>query len=179
MDDDHLARGAHLIAHELRKATDLLVMLAAVGIRDTSAEGWFDAVWLHERCLIGFLCVDRDGRRRPSDMKPSDFIGGPWALPADDLCRELRGRLPIIKKQMAHLAWDAVTDESMVSWSAVFVAHQIAYALGLVVADLDVSGSSHRILAEAHRCALDTLPAWDDRHPQTPVDPAPPRTAPS
>ena len=102
-------------------------------------------------------------------------MGHPWVLPDGDLDRQLRGRLPVINKQMAHLSWDRITDQNPTMWATTFLAHEITYALVVFVDDLQVSNSQeHLILTAAHKRVLAVLPKWADT-PQTPVTPAPPR----
>lgn len=177
MDNDELERAAHLIAHELGQVVDLAGLLAKVrSHRDAGAEGWIDALFVHERCLIGLLCGDYAGRWRPTDIKPSDYLGRDWVLPDEELDQQLRGRLPVINRMMAHLSWDQVTDETPIRWSGTFLAHEITYAVGLFIRALDKAGSSsHPILSAAHARAQESLPQWTGRDPQTPVNPAPPR----
>lgn len=100
------------------------------------------------RTLIGFLSGNHYGVFRADDIKANDFLDSPWYLDqADD--RELRGWLPVINKNLAHLSWEALDD--IVSVPATFLAHLTSWHMAAFAAEAERQTSEQ---SAAFRAAL-------------------------
>lgn len=129
--------GARHVIREWQTMAQLAAELAQVtGSRTLVDEALMEALLVHNRCLINFLCGNWKGRYQGNDMRPSDFLGYDWTPPDALFERRLRGRLGVINKQLAHLSWDRVTDQTPVFWSVVHMSHQTHVALKLFTAEL-------------------------------------------
>ncbi len=159
--DDDLIAAAHLIATEWTELAEIAGLLARFsGIRGAAEQAWMDAFFVHDRCLINFLCGGYKGRWQVDDIKPADFLGDLWTLEDEDLDRQLRGRLATINSKMAHLTWKNFTDDAPIIWNAGSLAHETHYAMGLFVAALEAAGRPGLgVLKQAQATAQTSLPA--------------------
>lgn len=99
------------------------------GIRTPEDNASLEALLVHVRCLINFLCGNYKGEWTVLDMKPADFIRSPWVLPDEEMDRRLRGRLTIINRTVAHLSWRRVTERGGVMWPTGLVTHEVHWSL--------------------------------------------------
>lgn len=132
-----------------------------------------EASLVHARCLIGFLSGDYKGRWHQDDMRPDDFLAQPWRLPdAED--RELRGYVPIINENLAHLSWRRL-DPEPVLLPITLLAHLVDWNMRLFVAECEAQQAS--LLAWFQATAGRTAAALPARRPwaATAVEPAPRR----
>ena len=110
-----------------------------------------EAVLLHNRCLINFVCGNSKGERDKNDIQPADFLGRDWWPEDEQLDRQLRGRLPMLNKHLAHLSWKRVTDSTPVLWSVILVSHQTHWGMKLFTAEAARVGSTQASIFEANR----------------------------
>ena len=179
----HLGRGgrdldaaAHHVGYEWLTLAEMTAELDQVpGTRTLTQTALLEALLIHARCLINFVCGDRDGRHHKDDIIPADFLGYEW-WPADqELDRTLRGRLPMINKHLAHVSWDRVTDGSTLIWSVVLVSHQTHWAMKLFTAEAQLAASSQAPLFQDVLTAADAVMPALGRRGETPPLLAPPR----
>ncbi len=112
VDHDDLLRGVGHVQYEWTQMAGCAARLELVdGIRTPDENATLEALFVHARCLINFLCGNYRGGWMQEDMKPADFLRAPWVLPDDEMDRRLRGRLTVINRSLAHLCWRRVTND--------------------------------------------------------------------
>ncbi|MGH9151835.1 MAG: hypothetical protein ACRD03_05465 [Acidimicrobiales bacterium] len=136
-----------------------------------------EALLVHARCLINFLCGNYKGEWLPSDMRPADFVRTAWVLPDDEMDRRLRGRLPVINESLAHLSWKRVTNTQGVIWPTGLVAHEVHWSMHKFVDAVRAMNTSSAALwsvaaAEADRWMPPRRTNWAELRG---FEPAPPR----
>ena len=153
------------------------------GVRTPAEQAAFDACFVHIRCLINFLCGDYKAHRSGNDITPSDFLGRDWwPDDAEDLDRNLRGRLRVINREVLHLSWGRVDATEFIWWSMVFLVRLTHHSMCLFLGELEREAELHEgvgsclpVLYDAQASVEVLLPAWDPSMPQTAVELAPPR----
>jgi hypothetical protein len=140
-----LEQAASHVAYEWTSLAGMAVELAKIqGARTLIQNALLEAFLVHDRCLINFLCGGYTGARDPKDLQPKDLLGREWWPPDEEFDRRLRGRLPVINQNLAHLSWQRVRSEEPVSWQALFIAHETSWGMGLFVDEVVSSGGPCR-----------------------------------
>lgn len=153
-----LHRGVSHVEYEWTQMAGCAARLAPVDrVRTPEENATLEALLLHGRCLINFLCGNYKGRWQPDDMKPADFLRASWTLPDEEMDRRLRGRLPIINRTLTHLSWRRVTDPDAVMWPTGLVAHEIHWSLNQFVFAVESANSSS---ASLWRAAANEAKRW-------------------
>lgn len=171
-----LDAAAREVASEWVVMAELAAALASVtGTRTLTDRAVMEALFLHNRCLVNFLCGNWTGKHGTDDIRPSDFLGRDWWLPdLDD--RGLRGRLRVLNKHVAHLSWERVTDDTPVLWSLTLISHQSHWGMAVFAEDAaqaDIAQAS--TFADARELAEASLPPLPSRVAETTPILAPPR----
>lgn len=151
MNNEDLLEGVGHVQYEWTQMAGCAARLALVdGVRSPEENATLEALLLHARCLINFLCGNFDGKWQPNDMKPADFVRAPWGLPDEEMDRRLRGRLTVINKSLAHLSWKRVTDRAGVMWPTGLLAHEVHWSMHVFVdAVLTADASSAALRRDA------------------------------
>lgn len=137
MNEDQLLEGVAHVEYEWTQMAGCAARLElARGVRSPEENATLEALLVHVRCLINFLCGNYKGEWSATDMKPADFIRSSWSLPDEEMDRRLRGRLPIINKSLAHLSWQRVTNKDGVLWPSGLVAHEVHWSMFQFVAEI-------------------------------------------
>lgn len=181
MNDADLLSGVGHVQYEWTQMAGCAARLEQVQtIRSPEDNATLEALLLHARCLINFLCGNHRGVWQADDMKPADFLRRPWVLPDDEMDRRLRGRLPIINRSLAHLSWKRVTNRAGVIWPTSLVAHEIHWSMHQFVRVLRTESAAPAVplwsaaAAEADRWMPPRRKDWAELRG---FEPAPPRTA--
>ena len=126
MNHDDLLGGIGHVQYEWTQMAGCAARLElVVGIRTPEENATLEALLVHLRCLVNFLCGNHAGQWMRKDMKPADFVRTAWVLPDEEMDRRLRGRLSIINKSRAHLSWERVTNRAGVMWPTGLLAHEV------------------------------------------------------
>ena len=166
------------IAAEWRVMAEMAAALAsATGTRTLTDRAVMEALFLHNRCLVNFLCGNWKGVHGTDDIRPKDFLGYDW-WPADEAFeRGLRGRLSVVNKHIAHLSWERVTDDTPVIWSVTLVSHQTHWGMHLFTEEAHrVNNPQAPAFAAARDFAQGALPRLPTDVAETTPIQAPPRT---
>jgi hypothetical protein len=178
VDHDDLLRGVEHVQYEWTQMAGCAARLELVdGIRTPDENATLEALLLHARCLINFLCGNYRGGWMREDMKPADFLRAPWVLPDDEMDRRLRGRLTVINQSLAHLSWRRVSDAQGVMWPTGLLAHEVHWAMHQFVEALPANDPALMRLwgvaaAEADRWMPPRRDNWAELRG---FEPAPPR----
>ena len=179
MTGDDLVQAALHVDYEW----DSLVVLATdldevIGARTSADNNAMEALLVHYRCMVNFLCGGYTGRWAEWDIQPSDFLGRAWWPPDEELDRRLRGRLVVINSELQHLSWERILKVDPVMWSTVLLAHEVTYAMSLFhdALERDAPGVPCDMFGAGLQVAIQRLPTLGERS-GTRVLPAPARNA--
>jgi hypothetical protein len=151
-DRDLDAAAVHVVYEWVALAEMTAELAKVTSVRTTVEHALLEAVLVHNRCLINFLCGDVNGRHGRRDIVPADFLGYEWWPDDDeDFDRLLRGRLPVLNKHLAHLSWERVTDATPVLWSVVLIGHQTHWGMKLFTVEAVKASSPQASLFDANR----------------------------
>lgn len=140
------------VVYEWVSLAEMTAELAKVtGQRALIENALLEAVLLHNRCLINFVCGNLKGGHAKNDIQPADFLRRDWWPEDEQFDRQLRGRLPMLNKHLAHLSWERVTDSTPVLWSVILVSHQTHWGMKLFTAEAVRTGSTQASIFEASR----------------------------
>ncbi len=174
-----LVEAATQVCYEWRSLVELATSLdEVIGARSSADTNAMEALLVHYRCMVNFLCGGYTGRWDPWDIQPSDFLGAAWWPPDSELDRRLRGRLVVINSELQHLSWERVLGTEPVMWSTVLLAHEVTYTASLFHDALvkDAPGEVCNIFGSELHMAIERLPTLGQRS-GTVVTPAPARGA--
>lgn len=130
MNHDDLLGGIGHVQYEWTQMAGCAARLELVdGIRTPEENATLEALLVHVRCLVNFLCGNYEGKWSRKDMKPADFVRTAWVLPDAEMDRRLRGRLTVINKSLAHLSWERVTNRAGVIWPTGLLAHEVHWSM--------------------------------------------------
>ncbi len=181
MSHDDLLGGIGHVQYEWTQMAGCAARLELVdGIRTPEENATLEALLVHVRCLVNFLCGNYEGKWSRKDMKPADFIRTPWVRPDAEMDRRLRGRLTVINKSLAHLSWDRVTNRAGVIWPTGLLAHEVHWSRHQFVDAVEAVKASSAALwsvaaAEADRWMPPRRSDWVELRG---FESAPPRTTP-
>ena len=158
MRSSDLHHGVSHVQYEWTQMASCAARLEQVDrVRTPEENTTLEALLLHGRCLINFVCGDYRGRWRATDMKPADFLRTSWILPDEEMDRRLRGRLPVINRSLTHLSWERITDPEGVMWPTGLVAHEVHWTLHQFVMEVD---RTDRGLSDLWRAAAAEADRW-------------------
>lgn len=166
-----LDSAASHVVYEWVTMAEMTAELAGVaGARSVIENALLEALLVHNRCLVNFVSGDWLGRHGKRDIQPQDFLGYPWWPSDEEFDRELRGRLSVINKHLAHLSWDRVADRAPVMWSVVLISHQSHWGMKLFTEEARRAGSNQaEAFEEARDSAEGVLPRLGRVGETTPV----------
>lgn len=178
--DDQLLEAATQVCYEWDLLVDLAVRLdEVIGARTSADNNAMEALLVHYRCMVNFLCGGYTGGWHSWDIQPADFVGRVWFPSDEELDRRLRGRLLTINAELQHLSWERILQTDPVMWSTVLLAHEVTYTMGLFhdALELEAPGPVCDLFGASHQRAIEVLPELGDRA-GTAVPPAPLRPNP-
>lgn len=162
------------VAHEWFALVDYAAQLDSIqGARTSAQNAVMEAALVHARCLITFLCGNYKGARSRADITPADFLVRPWSLPAED-DEQLRGYLPILNVNLAHLSWERL-DDQVVILPVGFLAHLLSWHMNRFVDELERQDAPRRTQFRTAAERLAAILPPRKRWASTSVQPAPPR----
>lgn len=155
--DDTIRAGALIVDHEWITMVELATELQKVaGSRALIDNAVLESCLLHVRNVVNFCCGNYNGNWRSGDIKPSDFFDRPWQLADDELDETLRGRLPFINTELAHLSWKRLEDTALIV-SVVLLAARASHAMDLFTRDLLKAGGRAADMFEAAQKKVATV----------------------
>ena len=93
MNETQLLEGVGHVEYEWTQMAGCAARLELTrGVRSPQDNATLEALLVHVRCLINFLCGNYKGEWGATDMKPADFIRSSWSLPGCDRPITLRSR---------------------------------------------------------------------------------------
>lgn len=159
---------------------DTVSLLPRSGVRSPEQTAAMEAVLVHTRSLINFVCGGYKGGRMAHDIQPADFLGMDWWPRDEDFDRMLRGRVRFINQELAHLSWERVLNKDPLIVSVTLLAREVHWGMHLFVDELRTKQSTWLPMFDAHEHQVTgALPPLDRRTAGTVPHLAPARANPT